>query len=63
MIDRDKIIIMKEDQIEFINLIDDQSISVKDNAVIDKKLFGFYGNKNIYVNKDKQKVFSTINKI
>ena len=62
MIDRNKLIIMNEDQIEFIYLINDQPVSVKNKTIIDPKLF----NKSediVYVNKDIQKVFSSRSKI
>ena len=52
MIDRNKIIIMKEDQIEFINLIDHQPISIKDKTIIDSKLFD-KAQDIVNVNKDK----------
>ena len=51
MIDRNKIIIKNGDQLEFINLIDNQPISVNDKTIIDPKLFD-KGQDIVYVNKD-----------
>ena len=51
MIDRNKIIMINEDQIELINLIDYQPISVKDKTIIDPKLFD-KSEDIVFVNKD-----------
>ena len=43
---------MNGDGLDFMNFIDHQPIQ-KDNLIIDPKLFGDYGEEDLYVNKDK----------
>ena len=48
---------MNEDQLDFVNFVDHQPISVKHNTDIHPELMS--GDFRVFVKKDKQKVFST----